>query len=101
MRTAFVPKGVIVERSVKGKGGMDSTRTADQASLSSDHSDDQYNQIDYLMSKLRNVGLVKNLQGRETGRRKRVRTMDGELGFREMTRPPNSRSDSTVTTLQQ
>ena len=42
------------------------------------------NQIDYLR-KLKDGGLVRNLQGRETGRRKRMRTIDGQLGFREMT----------------
>ena len=60
------------------------------------YTDDQYdaankrymqyhdNQIDYLR-KLRDGGLVRNLQGRETGRRKRMRTIDGQLGFRELT----------------
>ena len=42
------------------------------------------NQIDYLR-KLRDGGIVRTLQRREGGRRKRMRTVDGGLGFRELT----------------
>ena len=53
------------------------------------HSNKRYmqyhgNQIDYLR-KMRDGGIVRNIAGRETGRRKRMRTIDGALGFRELT----------------
>ena len=69
---------------------------ADGDHLYNRYTDDQYeeankrymqyhdNQIDYLR-KLRDGGIVRNLGGRETGRRKRMRTVDGQLGFRELT----------------
>eukprot|EP01043_Picozoa_sp_COSAG02_P006283 COSAG02_NODE_177_length_31154_cov_32.205152_31_plen_187_part_00 len=69
---------------------------ADGDNLYNRYSDDQYeeankrymqyhdNQIDYLR-KMRDGGIVRTLQRRETGSRKRMRTVDGGLGFRELT----------------
>ena len=69
---------------------------ADSENLYNRYTDEQYeaanrrymqyheNQIDRL-SRLRDGGVVGNLQRRETGRRKRLRTIDEQLGFGMMT----------------